>query len=74
MGKKKGKGIEFYSNGEKYEGDFDDDVKNGKGVMIYKSGKRFEGFFKNDYFDGKGVIVDKDKVEHVEYENGVLKK
>ena len=73
-GKKKGKGIEFYSNGEKYEGDFDDDVKNGKGVMIYKSGKRFEGFFKNDYFDGKGVIVDKDKVEHVEYENGVLKK
>ena len=73
-GKKKGKGIEFYSTGEKYEGDFDDDVKNGKGVLVFKSGRRFEGFFKNDCFDGKGVIVDKGKVENVEYENGVLKK
>ena len=73
-GKKKGKGVEYYSNGEKYEGDFDDDVKSGKGVMVYKNGKRFEGFFKNDSFHGKGVIVDKDKVENVEYENGVLKK
>ena len=73
-GKKKGKGIQYYANGEKYEGEFDNDFKNGKGVFTFKAGRKFHGSFKDDCFEGKGVMIENGKSENVEYQNGLLKK
>ena len=36
---KKGKGMMYYSNGDRYEGEWNNDMKNGEGTMYYKNGK-----------------------------------
>ena len=59
-GKREGKGIFYYNNGNRYEGDFKNDKKEGKGKFYYNSGKwkgnRYEGDFKNDKKEGKGIF------------------
>jgi hypothetical protein len=50
-GKRHGKGIFTWINGERYEGDFVDNVRTGKGNMIYANGDRYNG----DFFDGARV-------------------
>ena len=42
---KEGKGILFYNNGNKYEGDFKNDKKEGKGIMYFNNGNKYEGGF-----------------------------
>ena len=37
-----GKGKKDYANGDKYTGDWIDDIKTGHGVYIYANGDRYE--------------------------------
>ena len=46
-GRKHGKGIFTWSNGQRYEGEWADDLINGKGVLHYTNGDRYEGTFKD---------------------------
>jgi hypothetical protein len=48
MGRKNGKGILTFLNGEVYEGNFKDDLKHGKGILKYTSGNFFEGEWEFD--------------------------
>lgn len=43
-----GKGTYTYPNGNKYEGEWQDDVKSGYGVLQYVNGEKYEGFWKDD--------------------------
>ena len=43
-----GKGIYRFSNGERYEGEFKNNMFDGKGVYFYIDGTKKVGFFKND--------------------------
>ena len=52
----KWKGIEYYNNGNRYEGDYKNGKKEGKGIMFYKNGKKDEGNWKNDEFERKGFF------------------
>ena len=53
-GKREGKGIYKYNNGDKYEGEYKNDLKDGNGKYIYKNGDIYTGEYKNGLFDGKG--------------------
>ena len=52
-----GKGIHYYNNGSRYEGDFRNGKKEGKGKYIYNNGDRYEGDWKNDIKEGKGILL-----------------
>ena len=52
---KNGKGIEFFNNGDIYEGDYNYDKKDGKGIYYFKDGNKYEGYYKNDEREGKGI-------------------
>ena len=61
----------IYDNGDSYEGEVIDELKDGKGVFIYKSGSKYEGYFKNNVKDGHGIFSYKngDKYEG-DFKNG----
>ena len=44
-GKREGKGIRYYNNGDRYEGDFKNDKSEGKGIRYFNNGCRYEGYF-----------------------------
>ena len=46
----------FFKNGNKYEGNFDDDKINGKGIFYYNNGNKYNGNFKNGKFNGNGIF------------------
>ena len=54
-GKREGKGIYYYKDGDRYEGEFKNDKYEGKGIYYYDDGDRYEGEFKNSLFEGKGI-------------------
>ena len=58
-GKKEGKGIRYWNDGDRYEGDWKNDKKEGKGIYYYNNepwkGDRYEGDYKNDKAEGKGI-------------------
>ena len=43
-----GKGILYYNDGERYEGEFLNDKKDGKGILYYKDGRTKEEIWKNN--------------------------
>lgn len=51
-----GKGFMEYKNGNKYQGDFKNGVKDGKGTLTLGDDK-YEGDWKNDLKDGKGTYT-----------------
>ena len=51
-----GKGEYTYQDGEKYEGEFKNGIREGFGKYFYNNGDRYEGDFKNGVRDGKGII------------------
>ena len=57
-GKKDGKGVKTWPNGDRYEGDFVEDRKQGRGVYTWGrgpwEGERYEGEFANDRRNGYG--------------------
>ena len=42
-----------YKNGNKYEDNFQNDLKEGKGIMKYNNGDLYNGEWKNDLKEGK---------------------
>ncbi|CAF1223244.1 unnamed protein product [Rotaria sp. Silwood1] len=42
-------------NGDRYEGDWEDDMKNGEGTLYYADGGKYEGEWANDLRNGYGV-------------------
>ena len=59
-GKREGKGIEYYKNGEiKYDGDWNDDMPEGKGKFIDENGNYYIGEFKKGLKHGKGIEYNK---------------
>ena len=68
----KGKGIFYWPDGKRYEGEFNDDKKNGYGEFYWPDGRVFKGMWKNGVQDGEGEIYDpkKDKTKKGLWENG----
>lgn len=58
-GRKHGKGVKTWPNGDRYEGDFADDRKHGVGTYLWGrgrwSGERYEGAYVEDKRHGLGV-------------------
>jgi len=50
-----GKGVLTYTNGDVYNGFFENSKREGGGVLTYKSGDIFSGNFKDDKFEGNGL-------------------
>ena len=44
---REGKGIMYWNNGGRYEGEYKNGNREGKGIMYYNDGDRYEGDFKN---------------------------
>jgi len=55
-GKKNGKGVCRFANGDLYEGDFVDDKQHGLGVMIFANGDKYKGEFNENRLDGTGKL------------------
>ena len=68
---KVGKGRLYCSNGDIYEGLFQDDKKHGEGKLFFKFGGYYEGEFSNDEMEGLGQLFDKNGVQIY---NGSFKK
>ena len=54
---KEGKGIFYYNDGDRYEGDFKNGNFEGKGIYYYKNGDRRMGNYLNDKKIGKHVTL-----------------
>ena len=46
----------YYSDGDRYEGEFKEGRMNGEGVYCYGEGDLYEGTFVDDHRHGKGVM------------------
>ena len=44
-----GRGIYRYSNGDIYDGNWDNGKQHGEGLLLYKSGNRLQGWFSFNY-------------------------
>ena len=69
-GKREGKGIYTYNNGDIYEGEYKNDLKEGFGIYKYKNGDIYEGNYKEGNYEGKGIY----KYHDGEIYNGEYKK
>jgi hypothetical protein len=58
-GRKHGKGVKVWANGDRYEGDFVEDFKEGVGTYVWGKGRwqgeRYEGAYRRDRRHGFGV-------------------
>ena len=58
-GKKQGRGVYIWANGDKFDGDFANDQVSGKGKWEFASGDVYIGDVSNAVMVGKGVLVAK---------------
>ena len=79
-GKRSGKGVATWTNGNRYEGDWLDDNMHGKGLMTSTSGASYNGDWVRDKMQGYGVYLWPDGmryegnwVDGYMHGNGVLK-
>ena len=56
-GRKQGRGVYEWANGDKFDGDFAEDRPSGRGVWQFASGDRYEGEIVNGAIVGKGIFV-----------------
>jgi len=56
-GQKHGKGIYFFSNGDKYEGNWKHGEQSGEGKYFFSTGDSFEGKWRNGKIHGKGIYT-----------------
>ena len=54
---KNGKMVVVFENGDKYDGEFVNNIKEGYGVMKYSNGEKYEGEFKNNVKEGYGIMI-----------------
>jgi hypothetical protein len=47
--------VKKYENGDRYEGDMEDDERHGEGTLYYKDGGKYTGEWENDKRHGEGV-------------------
>lgn len=53
-GNREGKGTYTWTNGDKYEGHWKNNIKHGEGTYIWITGEKYTGEWKNDKKDGMG--------------------
>jgi hypothetical protein len=68
--KRDGFGVCYYTNGDKYSGYWEDDMKSGLGRLTLKNGKIFCGEFSDNSIDGFVEYVNNQKVVHHGYMRG----
>ncbi|XP_043223143.1 MORN repeat-containing protein 3-like isoform X2 [Amphibalanus amphitrite] len=51
-----GHGVQFYADGESYEGDWHNNKRRGWGRMFYKDGSLYEGEWHDDIREGRGLL------------------
>jgi hypothetical protein len=56
-GRRTGRGVYIWSDGERYEGEFRDDKRTGRGVYTWPGGRRYEGSFRDGHFHGHGAMT-----------------
>jgi len=59
-----GKMIINYNNGDKYEGEYIDNIKEGKGIYYYNNGDKYEGEFVNYKKEGYGTYYYKSEEKY----------
>ncbi|MEO1513617.1 MAG: caspase family protein [Bacteroidota bacterium] len=59
-GKIHGEGILYFSNGNKYVGQWVNQYREGQGRLVFASGEVYEGAFRRSKFSGRGTMVFKD--------------
>ena len=52
-----GKGIYTDTDGDVYEGEYEDDIKSGTGTYTYADGDKYIGQFKNNDINGKEIMT-----------------
>ena len=52
---KHGNGVYTYMDGNKYDGNWEEDVRHGKGILYFVSGDKYEGDFYKGHMQGKGI-------------------
>ncbi len=57
-------GIYYFSNGNKYIGEFKNDKINGLGKMEFQNKDKYEGTFKDGKMEGKGIYKTKEGTEY----------
>ena len=55
-GNMKGNGIEIFSNGDIFKGQFKNDKANGYGAFYFKNGDKYKGEFRDGKSDGYGIF------------------
>ncbi len=53
-----GRGVQFFENGDRFDGEWKDDRKSGQGTYKAANGLTYVGGFKDDVFDGMGTLDD----------------
>ena len=56
-GKRTGRGVYTWADGERYEGEYRDDKRTGRGVYTWPNGDRYEGGFRDGHFHGRGIMT-----------------
>ena len=61
--------IETYKNGNRYEGQIKNGLREGIGTMFYNNGYKYEGDWKNGLREGKGIYyLNKENLQGDRYE------
>lgn len=61
-GKKHGRGVKVWANGNRHDGEWRDDKRNGRGVLVFGKGSRYngdryDGEWRDDNQHGRGIYV-----------------
>jgi len=49
-------GISRFPNGDRYEGEYRDHIRNGRGIDYFANGDRYEGEYRDDKRNGRGIF------------------
>jgi len=70
-GLRSGKGIFYFTSGDRYEGEVVKDIRQGKGTYFWKTGSKWVGTFANGLHNGTGIFTSANgDTRTVEYKNG----
>ena len=59
-----GRGYAVYPNGDQYDGEYVNGIREGKGKYIYANGDKYEGNFKDNKKHGIGKLTYKEKGQY----------
>ena len=69
-----GYGIFNFSNGDKYDGEWENNKMNGYGKFYHSDGNICEGEWKNNKLEGYAIVYDNDKKYEALFQNSKIKK